>query len=258
MATEKEIQDLLSKVEIAIDEDDIKDVIGILHIGENFEKGENIEETLIKNAQLINFKKLLIIIVKRRQEILNEYKTKKISSLLEKENKEQLEKAIKFAKSYIKPEEFVKVETWDYELDREEIIDSKTVIYGQKIEKTNQLYEKVKDILPDIEVDRFFELLKNVLEDERLAEQQFEKELDDFMEKEGMEQEVIDTFWKKLPEAKTDEEIREVCQIINEEKFNKRIKSLFESWGTYINAKKCILFYGRIIEEKLEERKRIR
>ena len=152
MATISEIQNLLNKVELTIDIEDVKDAIEALHEGEYIEEGENIEETLRKNAQFINFKKLLMIIIKRRQELLNEYKTQKISALLEKVNEEQLEKAIKFARLYIKPEEFVKVQTWDYVLGRKEIIDSKTVVYGKKIEKKNKLYEKIKDLLPDIEV----------------------------------------------------------------------------------------------------------
>ena len=278
MATANEIQNLLNKVEITIDEDDIKDAIGVLHNGESFEKGKNIEETLIKNAELINLKKLLVIIIKRRQELVYKYKTQKISNLIEKKNEDQLKKAIKFAKSYIKPEEFVKVETWDYTLGREEIIDSKTVIYGQEIEKKNKLYEKVKDILPDIGVDRFLELLKNVLEDEKMAEQQFKKEMNDYMEKEGMgqeeintitqieekqlknifSQEEINTFLEKLNKAKSDEEIEEIFQALNKEKFNKRMKLLFERWGPYINAEKCILFYGCCISYDLEKRKKIR
>lgn len=258
MATANEIQNLLNKVEITIDEDDIKDAIGVLHNGESFEKGKNIEETLIKNAELINLKKLLVIIIKRRQELVYKYKTQKISNLIEKKNEDQLKKAIKFAKSYIKPEEFVKVETWDYTLGREEIIDSKTVIYGQEIEKKNKLYEKVKDILPDIGVDRFLELLKNVLEDEKMAEQQFKKEMNDYMEKEGMGQEEINTFLEKLNKAKSDEEIEEIFQALNKEKFNKRMKLLFERWGPYINAEKCILFYGCCISYDLEKRKKIR
>ena len=262
MATVREIQNLLSKVEITIDENDIGDAVGALHIGEYIEKGETIKEALIKNARYINFKKLLMIIVKRRQELVNEYKTQKISSLIQKLNETQLEKAIKFAKSYIKPEELVKVETRDYTLGRKKpqltIIDSKTIIYGEKIEKKNKLYEKIKDVLPDIEVSSFLGLLKNALEDEKMAEQQFTKEINDFMEEEGMKQEVIDAFWEKLPKAETEEQIEELFQVINKEKFNKRIKSLFESWGPYINAEKCILFYGCCVGSDLEKRKRVR
>ena len=237
MATISEIQNLLNKVEITIDEDDIKDAIELFYDGESFEKGENIEETLIKNAQYINFKKLLIIIVKRRQELLNEYKAQKISPLIEKQNEEQLKKAIKFARSYIKPEEFVKVSTLDYALGREEIIDSKTVVYGEKIEKKNKLYEKIKELLPDIEVSNFFGLLKNVLEDEKMGELQFRKEINHFMEEKE-----IASFWQKLYESESEEQTEEVLQVIDKEKFNKRIKSLFESLGPYINAEKCFLF----------------
>ena len=258
MATVREIQNLLSKVELTIDEDDIGDAIEDLNNKRFFRRGGNIEEILIKNAQYISFKKLLMIIVQRRQELLNEFKAQKISPLIEKQNEEQLRKAIKFAKNYIKPEEFVKVETKDYALGRERIIDSKTVIYGEKLEEKNKLYEKIKDVLPDIEVCYFLALFITVLEDEKMAEQQFKKEMNDYMEKEGMGQEEINTFLEKLNKAKSDEEIEEIFQALNKEKFNKRMKLLFERWGSYINAEKCILFYGCCISYDLEKRKKIR
>ena len=100
--------------------------------------------------------------------------------------------------------------------------------------------------------------MKNALEDEKMAEQQFIIEINNFMEEEGMQQEVIDAFWEKLPKAKSDEQIEELFQVIDKEKFNKRIKSLFESWGPYVNAEKCFLFYGCCLGCDLEKRKRIR
>ena len=149
MATVREMKNLLSKVEITISEDDIRDAIEIVQKGETLKAGETIEDKLLNNASNINFKKLLIIIVKRRQELLNRYKSQKVSNLLEEMNEKQLEKAIKFAKAYIKPEEFVKVVTLDYTSEGEppirRMIDSKTVVYGQKIEEKNKLYEKKKD-----------------------------------------------------------------------------------------------------------------
>ena len=119
MATVREMKNLLSKVEITISEDDIRDAIEIVQRGETLKAGETIEDKLLNNASNINFKKLLIIIVKRRQELLNRYKSQKVSNLLEEMNEKQLEKAIKFAKAYIKPEEFVKVVTLDYTSEEE-------------------------------------------------------------------------------------------------------------------------------------------
>lgn len=259
MATVKEIQNLLNRVEITIDETDITDAIQAIHIGEELKRGKTIEEVLIKNAEYINFKKLLIIIIKRRQELVDEYRKQNISDLIQKLNETQLEKAIKFAKSYIKPEELVKVETRDYTLGRQKpeltIIDSQTIVYGKKIENKNRFYEKIEDILPDLETSNFLGLLENTLEDKKMAEQQFTKEIDDFLEKSGVEREVINDFWRKLPAAESEEQIEELFQVIDKEKFNKRIKSLLRKWGAYINGEKCLLFYGLCVSGDLERRK---
>ena len=109
MATVREIQNLLKRVNITIDKEDVMDTIITLEDTNDFYKEGEIEEFLLNNAQYINFKKLLVIIVKRRQELTNIYKQQKISPLLEKESEHELEKAIKFAKLYIKPGEFIKV-----------------------------------------------------------------------------------------------------------------------------------------------------
>ena len=146
MATVREIQNLLKRVNITIDKEDVMDTIITLEDTNDFYKEGEIEEFLLNNAQYINFKKLLVIIVKRRQELTNIYKQQKISPLLERESEQELEKAIKFAKSYIKPEDFIKVQAIDYE-DRNNpisrILDSKTIVYDQRLEKKNELYEKI-------------------------------------------------------------------------------------------------------------------
>lgn len=262
MATVREMKNLLSKVEITISEDDIRDAIEIVQKGETLKAGETIEDKLLNNASNINFKKLLIIIVKRRQELLNRYKSQKVSNLLEEMNEKQLEKAIKFAKAYIKPEEFVKVVTLDYTSEGEppirRMIDSKTVVYGQKIEEKNKLYEKIKDTLPDLEVVMFMELFKNILEDDNLAKLEFKEQVNDFMIQENIDSKTIDTFWKSIPKAESDEEVKNICAVIDKKKFNERMRDLIQIWGPYINAEKCILFYGCCIGNELEKRKTIR
>lgn len=74
MATIREIQTLLDKVNITIDKNDVEDSIGTLEMGEKLEDARTVEEFLFKNAQYINFKKLLIIVVKRLQELYKGYK----------------------------------------------------------------------------------------------------------------------------------------------------------------------------------------
>ena len=89
MATVREIQNLLKRVNITIDKEDIMDTIITLEDTNDFYKEGEIEEFLLNNAQYINFKKLLVIIIKRRQELTNMYKQQKISPLLEKESEHE-------------------------------------------------------------------------------------------------------------------------------------------------------------------------
>ena len=257
MATVREIQNLLKRVNITIDKEDVMDTIITLEDTNDFYKEGEIEEFLLNNAQYINFKKLLVIIVKRRQELTNIYKQQKISPLLEKESEHELEKAIKFAKLYIKPEEFIKVQTTDYE-DRNnpisKILDSKTIVYNQRLENRNQLYEKIKDKLSDLEFSFFLKLLNITLEDEKLGNKQFLEQTDKFLRNEGIKTEERKKFWEQLPKAKSDEEMQKVIQIIDQEKFNKYMKSQLGKLGAYINAEKCLLYYACYVGTKLEKR----
>lgn len=259
MATVREIQNLLKKINITIDKDDVMDTIISLENTNDFHKEGEIKEFLLKNAQYIDFKKLLVIIVKRRQELTNMYKQQKISPLLERESEQELEKAIKFAKSYIKPEEFIKVQAIDYE-DRNNpisrILDSKTIVYDQRLEKKNELYEKIKDKLPDLEFPKFLELLNIILEDEKLGNKQFLEQTDKFIRDEGVKNEERKKFWEQLPKAKSTEEMQKISQIIDQEKFNKYMKSQLENLGVYINAEKCLLYYACCVGTKLEKRRK--
>ena len=259
MATVREIQNLLKKINITIDKDDVMDTIISLENTNDFHKEGEIKEFLLKNAQYIDFKKLLVIIVKRRQELTNMYKQQKISPLLERESEQELEKAIKFAKSYIKPEEFIKVQAIDYE-DRNNpisrILDSKTIVYDQRLEKKNELYEKIKDKLPDLEFPKFLELLNIILEDEKLGNKQFLEQTDKFIRDEGVKNEERKKFWEQLPKAKSTEEMQKISQIIDQEKFNKYMKSQLENLGVYINAEKCLLYYACYVGTKLEKRRK--
>ena len=259
MATVREIQNLLKKINITIDKDDVMDTIISLENTNDFHKEGEIKEFLLKNAQYIDFKKLLVIIVKRRQELTNMYKQQKISPLLERESEQELEKAIKFAKSYIKPEDFIKVQAIDYE-DRNNpisrILDSKTIVYDQRLEKKNELYEKIKDKLPDLEFPKFLELLNIILEDEKLGNKQFLEQTDKFIRDEGVKNEERKKFWEQLPKAKSTEEMQKISQIIDQEKFNKYMKSQLENLGVYINAEKCLLYYACCVGTKLEKRRK--
>lgn len=259
MTTVREIQNLLKKINITIDKDDVMDTIISLENTNDFHKEGEIKEFLLKNAQYIDFKKLLVIIVKRRQELTNMYKQQKISPLLERESEQELEKAIKFAKSYIKPEDFIKVQAIDYE-DRNNpisrILDSKTIVYDQRLEKKNELYEKIKDKLPDLEFPKFLELLNIILEDEKLGNKQFLEQTDKFIRDEGVKNEERKKFWEQLPKAKSTEEMQKISQIIDQEKFNKYMKSQLENLGVYINAEKCLLYYACCVGTKLEKRRK--
>ena len=259
MATKKQIKDLL-KMGLAIWENDIEDAMEYGHV---LKKEKTIEDTLSKNLEYIDFKKLLIISVKRKRDLVDGYEKDNIP-FLSKVNEMELEKLIKFAKKYIKPEEFIKVGVSDYKNGMDnppfKIVDSKTIIYGEKL-KENKKFQNIKNILPDIKVSGFLNLLKNVLEDKNMAEKQFTQEINKFLEKEGFEEEKIDEFWKGLKNSKSDEEIEETFQIVDEKKFNKRIRELLEELEPYINTDRCILFYtvaciGNNLEkgEKLTEK----
>ena len=258
MATIREIQNLLRKINITIDKQDIMNCIITLENTDDFYKEGGIEEILLRNAKYIDFKKLLIIAVKSRQELTNMYRQQNISPLLERESKQELEKIIKFAKAYIKPEEFIKVEMTDYEDNGrpvDKLVDSKTVIYNQKLGKRNEAYAKIKNKLPNIDLEECVYLLGVILEDETLGNRKFWKLIDKYMRIEGIDETTREEFWEKLSKVKRTEEMQEISKNINKEKFNQYLKEQIENLGPYVNTEKCILFYACYVGTKLEQGK---
>ena len=263
MALLREIQALLKTVNLALDEQDVRDSIEILYRGQSIKEGGRIEEYIQNNAEYIQFKKLLIIIVKRWQELSDKYKEANDKnkeggvSFLTKQAEKELEKAITFAKKYIKPEEFIKVETLENKIGAEDaeftILDSKTVIYGQRIDKSNKLYDQIKDKLPNTNFTMLFEILKIILEDESMGRKKFFEITNDFLEKQGFTKEERMNFWNEIRETTSEEDIIEKTKIIDKEKYNREVQSELEKLKPYINTEKCILTYAWYINENLEK-----
>ncbi len=253
MATIREIQTLLDKVNITIDKNDVEDSIGTLEMGEKLEDARTVEEFLFKNAQYINFKKLLIIVVKRLQELYKGYKEKNISRLLEENSKNELDKAIKLAKSYIKPSENLMIEAWNYDKEPEEysLLNSRVVIYGQKIEK-NKEYEKIKDILPEIEAPQAIDMLSCVINDIDIARIMFHIQTRRVLREEGYTSEEEEQYLKRLAYAESDDELRQIFKEVNQKQFVKYIKEALNEVSPYIDAKRLIFYHAFQLKLDLE------
>ena len=253
MATIREIQTLLDKVNITIDKNDVEDSIGTLEMGEKLEDARTVEEFLFKNAQYINFKKLLIIVVKRLQELYKGYKEKNISRLLEENSKNELDKAIKLAKSYIKPSENLMIEAWNYDKEPEEysLLNSRVVIYGQKIEK-NKEYEKIKDILPEIEAPQAIDMLSCVINDIDIARIMFHIQTRRVLREEGYTSEEEEQYLKRLAYAESDDELRQIFKEVNQKQFVKYIKESLNEVSPYIDAKRLIFYHAFQLKLDLE------
>ena len=253
MATIREIQTLLNKVNITIDKNDVKDSIGTLEIGEKLEDAIRVEEFLLKNAKYVNFKKLLIIVIKRLRELYAGYKEKNISKLLEENSKNELDKAIKLAKSYIKPTENIMTTAWDYSKKPAEysLLNSRVVVYEQKIEK-NKEYEKIKDILPDIDAVQAINILPSVINDINIARSIFHIQLRRVLQEENYTDEEQEEFSKRLAYTDTDDELKQIFTEVNEEHFAKYIKETLDKISPYIDAKKFIFYHAFQIKLDLE------
>lgn len=253
MATIREIQTLLDKVNITIDKNDVKDSIGTLEVGEKLEEARTVEEFLLKNAQYVNFKKLLIIVVKRLQELYDGYKEKNISRLLEENSKNELDKAIKLAKSYIKPNENIMTEAWDYAKEPEEysLFNSRVIIYGQNIEK-NKEYEKIKDLLPDIDAVQSIDMLTCIINDVNVARSIFDIQMQRVLQEEGYTAEEQEEFLKRLAYANSDNELQQIFKEIDQKQFTKYIKESLDKISPYLDAKRLIFYHAFQLKLELE------
>ncbi len=148
MATRREIENLLKNVNVTIG---IGEVSYVFNRHGKVKMERTIEEYLLENAESIDFKKLLVLVIHRLQDLSTRYIG--VSKKLEEDNRKELEKAINFAKRYINPEEIIKVFI-DTERDGKKgftLIDSRITVYGQEINKENEKFDKIKTILPNIE-----------------------------------------------------------------------------------------------------------
>ena len=255
MATVREIERLLKKVNITIDELDISMTI---KMERKLKDAQNIEQYLLKNASEIDFKKLLVITVKRLQELRDTYKNQKISPLLEKNAQEQLEKAIEFAKSYIKPNEIIKLYARDYQNEEKSIklLNSSEIIYGKKIKRENKKYDEIKNLMPDINIYEAKEMLEEILEDKNTAIGLYTILADNTIIKQGYSEKELAEMAK---ESYNSDEIipKSTLELIDEELFNAFLRGEFEEIKAFINTDKYILFHTNRLNEKLENKEEL-
>lgn len=220
MASVSEIKKLIREVNITISKEDISDIVNLEGTLQN---ADTIEEFLIKNAAEIDFKQLLVLAVKRLQEVIERYKN--VSRVLQESNQKELDKAIKLAKQYIKPDEIVKFIAMDYSqgLDKGDlkILNSKKIIYGAPLKNENPQYDKIKDIVPDIEVEEGRLLLDEILENKKFSQGIYATIIEGTLEQEGFtEQQIEDRYLQSESQAQKEEEIlRKFCTRNRKERF---------------------------------------
>ena len=259
MATKAEMEKLLKRVNITIDPNDIIPTIDRKK-QEELKKEKTIEEFLLTNAECIDIKKLLTVIVKDLQELLKKYEEKNISKFLEDNTKRELENAIKFAKLYIKPNEKIVFITSD-DGEELEITTSKEVIYGEKSQKQAEKYDKISGLIPNIDketIKRIIDILDQMLNDDYTAKAIVFSMIYNALTKQGYTHDEIGEICSMA--YKLDEKIEEFAEILDVEEFNKSLKWHLEATTIKenIDADKYVLFIIQRINEKLEQQEELK
>lgn len=246
MATRKAIENLLKNVNITIDIEKILYILNDKDVKEKLVKTPKVDESLLENAQYIDYKKLLLVVIDDLQDLAKRYIG--ISKKLEEENKKQMEKAITLAKRHIKPEETIKV----YIAGENRLVNSKEIIYGQKIENKNEKYDKIKKVLPVIEPKRQLEALSYALEDEYSAGWLYEELINFTLNKQGYSFKEIQNLYKNRTDNVLFHVPNKTLSLIDNAKFKTELETFLEDYKSYINADKYLLYHAHRLNQKLE------
>jgi len=258
MATISDIKTLLKKINLTIDSRQAVAALDRTKLDEV--KVENrIENFLLTNAEYIDMRKLVTIIVKDLRLLLEEYKKADVSRLLEETIKQDLEEAIKFAKLYVKPDE--KVLFIDSDIDEEFSITScQEVIYGKKSLKDGKKYDRIAYLIPKEDqesIKRSINVLEQCFNDGYIARIIIFSAINNALIRQGYSLETINEICSTIKTI--DEGMNEFLEILDVDEFNESLKWHLDAdvIKENIDTDKYILFKIQRINEKLENQEEI-
>lgn len=262
MATKTQMERVLKNVTVNIDKTDVIRAVKQEEINK-MQKTKEIKSFLISNAEWIDIKKLLLIIVEKLKETKEEYEKEGNREKIEEAERE-LNQAIRFAKSYIKLDEPVKISKVYHEDNRDgvEILTSNQLIYGEDVKNENPRFDAIKEWIPQAEKKDILEIcdvFQQMLEDEFIAKMTYMDVLINALAKEGTKKEEVEQkyiFGKSLNES--DEIIKEMAQEVQEDTFQESLYQTLEDVKGYMNEDKYLLFYMRKINQKLEKQEKLK
>ena len=247
MATRREIENLLKNVNVTIG---IEDVSYVFNKYGKIKMKRTIEEYLLENAESIDLKKLLVLVIDRLQDLSTRYIG--VSKKLEEANRKEVEKAINFAKRYINPEEIIKVFI-DTERDGKKgftLIDSRITVYGQEINKENEKFDKIKTILPNIENKELESALREALEDEFYGMSMTRALIGTTLKKQRY-------FLGENNELLQDKNFGKTIELADNGILNENLRVFLEMFKSHVNTDKYVLYHAHRLNQKLEERKEL-
>ena len=256
MATKADIERLLnSNVNLTLDE---FDVIAAMdkEKGVDIKLANRIEDFIRLNAEYINMKKILVLCVVRLKELSEKYEN--ISPYLQKNAKSDLEEAIKYAKKYISAKDDINFFARTYKNDEEkyELITSKENIYGEKIPNKNDRYDKIKDLIPDVnsqDIQKLYDIFRQVLGNPEIAREMYNFIASNTLSEQGYnEEQMSDIFSTKM-----DTLIEKVAQLVEISKYDVNLRKILEKNKRFIDADKYLLFVAHKINEKLEKQEKL-
>lgn len=262
MATKSQIENLLKNVTVNINKMEVVQAMDQKEIN-RMQKERDIKGFLLSNAKWIDIKKLLLIIVEKLKEIKEEYEEEGNDKKAE-EVEIELKKAIRFAKSYIKLDEPVKISKGHHDdnRDRVEILTSNQIIYGEEAKNENARFDRIKEWIPQAEkqeIVKMSDVFQQMLEDEFIAKMTYIDVLINALAKNRNERKRVEEkyiFGKSLKDR--DEIIKEMAQEVQEEAFQESFHQTLEEVKGYIEEDKYLLFYMHKINQKLEQEEELK
>ena len=262
MATKSEINNFLKSTTLRINSADALQTLRIER-GENVVSGRTISDFFRKNAKYIDIKKLVLLELNSKNEFLIKLRESGASEKELDAMGEELYEMLELAKTYIKPKDMViapgtvTVKGEEYEA----LLDSRVAIYGEEIKNENKKYDKIKDFIPDMDIEDGKEGLKFVFGDmdKVFASDQYVRYMDRTLLEQGYSvEELTNIYETELRNENMEVGLpKKFLARIDKEKYNKVLKGSLESLKAYVNAEKYFLYSVFKLNEKLESKQEL-
>ncbi len=248
MATVREMKDFLDNAYVDLEIEETIQAIQYDKI-DTIEPARDTKEFLLKNARVFDLKKLMAVVIVKCGENNSE---------------EKWRKSVQYAKRFIKPDENVYIlityKDDDKIGDKVKIVNTKQIVFGKFSENENNNYDKIKELLPDVEkkdLMLLYDVFQQMIDEPYITKMIFTGLLESTFYNQGYSLEQISKYSEGKTVADLDKVVKKMSYDIEAKDFNLEFKKTLEEIKGVIKESYYILFHIYRIQQKLEKNEKL-